>query len=136
MSRIECSTLFDITETRVTGHYRPDRLPFVDRSGKTITTEQEWHHSRNQQRNWETLMQILSLRSQIDAVTHPDQRGKKWVFEFSVEHDDIFGTDDSPFSVLESDSLGVPMVSGLSERSKIKSVLEPNTNIWFKRKEQ
>ena len=41
--KIRCTTSFDITATGVTGHCKPSRLPFQDRSGQMITNEQEWN---------------------------------------------------------------------------------------------
>ena len=46
-----CQTLFDITATGVTGHYKSARIPFLDRAGQTIKNEESWNRSRNQQRN-------------------------------------------------------------------------------------
>jgi hypothetical protein len=37
--RFFCKTLFDITATGVTGHFKSSRIPFRDRSGKNIVDE-------------------------------------------------------------------------------------------------
>ena len=63
--QIQCRTLFDITETGTTGHFKPSHVPGKDRAGQNITDNQTWTKSRNQQRNLETITQILQLRTQI-----------------------------------------------------------------------
>ena len=34
--RFSCTTLFDITATGVTGHFKSSRIPFEDRAGNTV----------------------------------------------------------------------------------------------------
>ena len=65
--RYMCQTLFDITATGVTGHFKTTRVPYVDQAGQEIVDQATWNRSRNQQRNWETLTQILGLRTQLLA---------------------------------------------------------------------
>jgi len=66
--RILCRTLFDCSATGVTGHYRPSQVPFEDSAGNTIANQHDWMFARNQQRNWETLNQLISLRTQVFDV--------------------------------------------------------------------
>ena len=66
--RFVVQTFFDITATGVTGHYKPARVPFRDHAGNVITDESDWGRARNQQRNWETLTQILGLRTQLFRI--------------------------------------------------------------------
>ena len=75
--RFACQTLFDITATGTTGHCKSVRMPYSDAAGQVIRDQVTWNRSRNQQRNWETLQQILSLRTQIMQITVPvtDQTG-------------------------------------------------------------
>ena len=110
--KIRCTTTFDITATGVTGHCKPSRLPFIDASGQTIANEAEWNRARNQQRNLETIIQLLSLRTQIDNVTTPVFADNQWSFEFEVESDTIFAQADDSLGVLKEDCLGVPMLLG------------------------
>ena len=113
--KIRCTTSFDITATGVTGHCKPSRLPFKDNSGQMITNEQEWNHARNQQRNLETLTQLISLRTQIDNITRPQFKDNQWSFEFEVESDTIFVSDQDNLGVLKNDCLGVPMLLSSSD---------------------
>jgi hypothetical protein len=131
-----CQTLFDITATGTTGHCKPSRMPYHDRAGQVIQDLTSWNHSRNQQRNWETLTQILSLRTQLFALTDPvaDQTGTRWMFEFETETDGVYGPESDPVAVLRADAAGVPMLGGLKNQPEIGSVLiteGPGKNIWF-----
>jgi hypothetical protein len=134
--KIVCRTLFDCSYTGVTGHYRPSEIPFVDKLGQQISNQEDWHRSRNQQRNWETLMQIIGLRTQPQSITRPVCQDSKWSFEFIAEATGVYSLTDSPdpLAGLKQDCDGVPMVVGLSERSNISptiSVSGVNQNIWF-----
>ena len=57
MTKVECITRFDITNTGVTGHFKSSRVPFEDQSRHKIIDQESWDRARNQQRNWETLTQ-------------------------------------------------------------------------------
>lgn len=129
--KISCRTQFDITATGVTGHYKPSRIPFQDQAGQHITTVAEWERARNQQRNWETVTQLISLRTQIFNVTIPQQHNHVWQFEFEVETDQLFEFDDNSVGILHMDCDGVPMIVGLDETNTRTSILKPNANIWF-----
>ena len=129
--RISCWTKFDITNTGVTGHLKVSRMPFVDRNGNTIRTEDEWHRARNQQRNWETLQQLISLRAQVFDVTTPVHSNGQWSFEFIIEQDGLFTLDNDPVGILKQDCSGVPMLKNLNEKLFESLVLDPDQNIGF-----
>lgn len=134
--RFACQTLFDITATGVTGHCKLNKLPFTDRAGQQIHDDKSWNRSRNQQRNWETITQILSLRTQLFDITNPivDQTGTRWMFEFETESDGIYGPELDPVAVLRADATGVPMLRELDNNPDIETVLiteGPRQNIWF-----
>jgi hypothetical protein len=134
--KFACQTRFDITVTGITGHCKPAQMPFRDRAGQVIQDTESWNRSRNQQRNWETLTQILGLRTQLFALTMPipDQTGTRWMFEFETETDGVYGPGDDPTRVLRADANGVPMLRELNNTPEIESVLiteGPNQNIWF-----
>ena len=129
--KIKCKTQFDITATGVTGHYKSARIPFRLRTGETIADMEQWNRARNQQRNWETLTQIIGLRTQIFDVTDPVYQDGVWSFEFVTETPGVFGTDAEPFSVLVEDATGVPMLRELENNLVEQPVLVPNQNIWF-----
>jgi hypothetical protein len=132
--RFLCKTFFDITATGVTGHYKSSRIPFNDKSGNIISNENTWNHARNQQRNWETITQILSLRTQIFDITFPVSNENLWTFEFEVETPGVFGPTNSPTEMLLTDADGVPMLLGLKNKSELEPILITNgnnQNIWF-----
>jgi hypothetical protein len=129
--RIQCQTLFDITATAVTGHIKPSRMPFVDHVGNRITDTETWHRSRNQQRNWETVTQLISLRTQVNDLTEPVQNDHCWNFEFAVDIENLFSDGTDPLAVLKADCEGVPMLTGLNETDNTGVVLAVGENIWF-----
>jgi hypothetical protein len=136
--RYACQTLFDITATGVTGHFKVTRMPFVDQAGQHIRDQASWNRSRNQQRNWETVTQILGLRTQLFELTEPvrDKSGTSWMFEFETEISGAFGPDSDPTQILRIDAEGVPMILDLDNRSDLIPVLRTHgteQNIWFVR---
>jgi hypothetical protein len=134
--RYACQTLFDITATGITGHFKPNKIPSQDSAGQTIRDSESWNRSRNQQRNWETLTQILGLRAQLFEVTDPvqDRTGSRWMFEFETDRDGVFGSDTNPTEILELDAAGVPMLRELNNDPDIDPFLVTTgsrQNIWF-----
>lgn len=89
---------------------------------------------RNQQRNWETFLQVLSLRTQPTIINGPvcieedlgeggtafgnlyTGRHKIWVVEFRPEHRDALIENDN--TLLEKDFEQVPVISGLTETAR------------------
>jgi hypothetical protein len=132
-THVRVTTNFDCTVTGVTGHYKSARIPFLDQSGKTINNVDDWNRARNQQRNWETLMQIVGLYTQPYNLTLPvyDQLLKSWSFEFSVEFDGVFDTDGDSLGLLKKSCAGVPMMLGLGEKANTSEFLDPEVNIVF-----
>ena len=129
-----CKTYFDITATGVTGHYKSSRVPFRDLTGATIENEMSWNHARNQQRNWETITQLISLRTQISELQNPKKDKNVWSFEFESDTPYAFGSENNPTELLLSDSAGVPMLVGLRNIKNLAPlliVLGPDQNIWF-----
>ena len=109
-------TLVDITATGITKN-----IP-----GKELL--------RNQQRNWETVLQVLSLRTQ-PHITHPPQEctlykesnafgnffnspQKAWQFYFYAEHPEVYMLDSDPVGNLLKDFEQVPVIIGLNETAK------------------
>lgn len=130
--KIECRTLFDCSATGVTGHFRKSELPYQDRLGQLISDQGTWNRSRNQQRNWETLLQIVQLRSQIEILTEPQQHEDGWIWQFQVESEFVYGEN---FSGLTQDAEGVPMLRGLDEKTELADCIKTSgrkQNIWFR----
>jgi hypothetical protein len=129
--KIQCQTFFDITATGVTGHIKPGRMPFWDQAGGRITDTESWNRSRNQQRNWETVTQLIGLRTQTVNLTTPARIDNQWQFEFEIDNENLFLDDTDPLAVLKADCNGVPMLTGLTETQTLTSLLAIDTNIWF-----
>ncbi len=134
--KITCRTLFDCSLTGVTGHFRSSEIPFRDRVGQMVHTQADWNHSRNQQRNWETLLQIIGLRTQPQDITIPEHRNGVWEFEFRSESPGVFEMHNNPdpLAGLKSDCEGVPMMLNLTEQPAMAPTIATSgadQNIWF-----
>lgn len=132
--RFACQTYFDITATGVTGHFKPASIPFEDRAGQSITDQNAWNRSRNQQRNWETLTQLIAMRANLSDLLEPLCHKGTWTFEFETETADVFGPANNPVSVLCADADGVPMINNLTNTRELAPILKtsgPDQNIWF-----
>ena len=118
-----CYTLFDITRTD------------VSHNKDYAVDHQEYDLHRNQQRNWDTMLQVISMRSlpvMISDVTseiitnhqfgskHEGQQ-KVWQLRFGVESKDVFRKGNDPVALLFDDSSMVPLSTGLTETA----VLDP-----------
>ena len=132
--RFACKTYFDINNTGVIGHFKSSRVPFTDKSGQQITNEISWNIARNQQRNWETLTQLIGMRTQISKISAPIRNRDYWEFNFEVDTEDVYGPPDNPTQILESDANGVPMLIGLWNKHDLDPVIISSgvrQNIWF-----
>ena len=128
---IRCWTKFDITATGVTGHLKTSRMPFNDHTGQIVSDDQTWNRSRNQQRNWETLQQLISLRAQVFDLTLPVENNGIWSFDFTVEQQELYTINNDPVGILKQDCTDVPMLTGLLESSPTTNLLYPGQNIGF-----
>jgi hypothetical protein len=126
--QIVCKTNFDCTNTGITGRFQASRLPTKDINNNLITDDASWNKARNQQRNLETLIQLISLRSQPLNLSTPIKNGETWEFYFETETPMVYGQD---FVDLYADCLDVPMITGLTESTDLAQYLIPKTNIWF-----
>ena len=115
MERIKVTTYFDCTQTGTTSYRKI-------KANSHITSPEQWDFSRNQQRNFETILQCVSLRSTPEDITTPscttEDGMKRWTFSFSVSHDGSFATEDDKTGLLKESVNGVPMIIGLSETYK------------------
>lgn len=111
MARYKITTLVDITRTQVS-RFDSDRLKF------------------SQQTNFNTLLQAINLRANIewhsdpvrDTGSLPDPFNGKaahWTWEFETERDDLFLRDTNPVGLLEDDINNVPIIDGLTNTAII-----------------
>ena len=129
MNKVICYTLFDCTATGILNHAKVTQLPLTDKQGGIITDQAALTRARNQQRNWETLTQLISLRTQVIIYSEPQilqdasvamlglnrRSSKIWTFEFGSEFADIYDINGEPLAALTQDCDGVPLITGLSE---------------------
>ena len=84
-----------------------------------------------QQSNFDSLIQAIGLRSNVDWQKDPvSQEGRLpepwsgksryWNWEFYVERDQIFEKDGDPVGLLVEDLHGVPIITNLLESQEIK----------------
>lgn len=126
---IQITTDFDCRPTGVTGHYRENLLPFTDQLGQSVTNMTTWVRSRNQQRNWETIMQLISLYTQPVRVSQVRAKDQRWQFEFDTDFDDVFAINDDPVGRLLQACDGVPVINYVEQQ--LTTLLHPGVNIWF-----
>lgn len=134
--KLLCRTMFDCTYTGVTGNYRAGHTAFVDRSGRVVDTLATWNFARNQQRNWETLLQMISLRAQPVIVKYPLHNQGQWHFEFDVESAGVYSStaNSNNVDILLAECQGIPMIVNLTEAAKLEPSLitaGEKQNIWF-----
>jgi hypothetical protein len=128
-----CVTLIDITKTDAVRHY--DKGMFEK--------ESEYEILRNQHRNWQTIIQVISLRTQPMYLSEPVMtvgqelddfgtvfdKGTYWTFQFGVEGEDIFDLPTQPGKVLLDDLHNVPVVVNLTEDVIIKPAIIDTLNV-------
>jgi hypothetical protein len=101
-----------------------------------VHNQADWNHSRNQQRNWETLLQIIGLRTQPQDISVPQHQDGVWEFEFRSESPGVFEMHNNPdpLAGLKSDCEGVPMMLNLKEQPAMAPTIATSgtdQNIWF-----
>jgi len=110
--RYQVVTFFDCTKTGIQNHRRSASL-----------TVSDWQYLRNQQRNYETIIQCLSLRCQPLNIAGPyiytnNDNQLYWSIQFETDKEDIFRLKDDPIGVLKQDCQHVPMIVGLGESER------------------
>jgi len=97
-----------------------------DKQNNMLKSKEEWVVARNQQRNWETLLQVISLRAQPLKIVGPrkvdvvkfsgvNRSVNAWKFNFEIEHAGVFRYENDELGKLVEDANGVPMLTGLNE---------------------
>lgn len=144
--KLSCYTLFDITQTGVINRGRPgpDDDPDV------------WLHKRNTQCNFDTILQVISLRSQPEDIQTPkqikikfnefdnfgflfeqesDEEYNCWTFDFTINHPSVFYDGVTELGYLYADCDQVPMIKTDTAWNKLPAFLDSTDelrNIYFK----
>lgn len=90
--------------------------------------------ARNQQRNWDTMNQIISLRCLPENITNPRRENNLWTFSFAVPSLSTIAQHDDDFFYLIYDANDVPMITGLDEINNLPPLLKTkgtDINCWF-----
>lgn len=141
--RIACYTLFDITKTGVLNRARPSN---------DVTDNNEWFRKRNTQCNFDTILQVISLRAQPDVTKDPqmklmditetdyfgytlkDKNVPVWSFDFEIQHSSVFEDGIDELGALYKDCEGVPMIRCDSQWARAGDALDTTSetrNIYF-----
>lgn len=127
MPRYRITTLIDITRTQA-AKSDPDVIKI------------------RQQANFNSLLQALSLRANIEWMSDPkkhtgslprDIGGKAvhWIWDFEVERDEVFLKDNDPVGLLKEDLDGVPVLVNLENSADIDPAAfqtrNGNQNTWI-----
>lgn len=143
--RIRCYTLFDITKTGVT-----NRRPAPDAS---VSDRKDWELQRNRQVNYDTILQVISLRSQPENISslkkdsvnfrefdnfgflfEQEEDQTMWHFDFTISHSSVFDDGINELGLLYNDCDNVPMLKVGTEWEKLPSNLDATPelrNIYF-----
>jgi hypothetical protein len=108
-------------------------MPFTDETGNVIEDVATWNRARNQQRNWETLNQLISLRALPEDISTPTKIGDWWMFEFTISSIESVSTLTAPLALLIRDCQDVPMILGLNDNNQVVALTATgdNPNITF-----
>ena len=92
-----------------------------------------------QQNNFNTLLQGIGMRSNVDWTHDPvryDEDGvAMWGWSFNAEREDVFLEGSDPVGLLKKDLHGIPIIKNLTETEKFDKAcfltLNGDTNIWI-----
>jgi hypothetical protein len=147
--KIVCYTLFDVTKTGINFRNR-----FDTKTDPTLLKQ------RNQQSNFETILQVVGMRSQPENISDSEILSVKidelskynfgylyskkylknvktvtlWKFTFEVDRVAVFDNGITELGYLLQDCDGVPMITNLEETVKLSNhlnILDENRNINF-----
>jgi len=107
----------------------------VDITPTGVTRGADNSIERNQQRNWETVLQCISLKAQPLAINPPSivelddvtflnfgdlytGSHRVWTWTWAVEHEGVYDTQKGPLGALQKDFEQVPIVTYLTETAK------------------
>lgn len=145
MQTIKCLTLFDITNTGVVSRKPPNNLTDEE---KVI-----WNTKKLSQANFDTILQVISLRTQPENITKPqnfeisfdgnekfgflfenEEPQQCWKFTFTISFNNVYNDGIKELGHLYDDCHGVPMLKTGVEWKKLPLFLDSSPelrNIYF-----
>lgn len=114
-----------------------------------------WLNKRNTQCNFDTILQVISMRSQPEVVRFPtkiemtedefnlfgflytpkeDTVSYCWKFEFEIQHSSVFDRETESLAALYNDCKGVPMILCPNQISGLPAFMDTTAelkNIYF-----
>ena len=145
MTKIRCYTLFQIKNTGV-----PNRRPPSDLAELQL---KRWHESRNLQINFDTILQVISLRGQPEEISEIviekinfsesnkfgflydiEEDQNVYSFEFIVNQKQVFDDGETELGSLYSDCQHVPMIKFTDDWKNLSNMLDITPelkNIYF-----
>lgn len=140
---IRCQTLFNVQKTGIRQRSKvPDNVQMDD-----------YIYQRNTQANLDTILQIISLRSQPELIKEPikffknikntefgfmyevnEENTNVWVFDFEVQHISVFDDGINKFGYLYRDCDKIPMIKCKHEHTDLSNFLDVShelRNIFF-----
>ena len=126
--------MFDITKTNVTSRRAP------------VGTSLDWQNQRNTQCNFDTVIQLVSLRAQPEEISNPvklntntdpfDKFGLDfafpldyWTFTFTINHAGVFDDEENKFGLLLADCDNVPMIKMPTIPVNLSNCLDISNNL-------
>ena len=120
--------------------YKLITLIDITRTGATKSNGNS--HQLKQQSNFNSLRQSIELRSNVDWTSDPytvdgqlpngiEGKSTYWTWEFTVEREDVFLSDNNPVALLIDDLHGVPIIVDLENSVDIvpAAIQTKGTNI-------
>jgi hypothetical protein len=142
--KLRCLSLFDVTKTNVTS--KKSLL------GASVEEVKEWQSKRNTQCNFDTIVQVISLRAQPEHISDPvmttldkekaenfgflysPEQINCWYFDFTVSFSSVFSDGVDDLGALYNDCEDVPMIKTGASPNNIPSFLDTSPelrNIYF-----
>lgn len=125
----------------------------MNRSKPIDNAVDDWLTRRNTQCNFDTILQVISLRSQPEVIKIPERYQLDaealekfgflynteeicyyWKFEFEIQHPSVFENGIIPLGALYKDCDGVPMINTEGQHSLCPKFLDVSVelqNVYF-----
>lgn len=135
MTRIRCYTLFRIKNTGVPNRRSPSDLPELQLK--------RWQESRNLQVNFDTILQVISLRGQPENISEilteqidfsefnkfgflydNEEDQTIYSFDFFVNQKQVFDDGETKLGALYNDCHGVPMIKFQDDWKNLSTSLD------------